>query len=268
MYINQNQSLCEFINQIELKTITFGHAVVENNWQGKVINSPYSRVYFILKGSFFITLQNGKKLLLKEGGCYLIPSGANYSFGCHSTMEHIFFHIKICSNDDIDMLYSKDTLMFEPKNAPCANDILPLINSRGAIDGIEIKSKLYDIILSVAETTNILKKERHYSPCVAKAIEYIHHHPTVSLTVEQISNYACVSKSTLTKHFRSELNLSITEYVYETVMCDACRLLCDTNITISEISEKFGFCDAFYFSRQFSKRFGIPPRDYRKNSLL
>ena len=42
------------------------------------------------------------------------------------------------------------------------------------------------------------------------------------------------------------------------------ELLCDTDLSLSEISERFGFCDQFYFSRRFKAKYGETPRDTRK----
>ena len=34
------------------------------------------------------------------------------------------------------------------------------------------------------------------------------------------------------------------------------------------VSEKFGFCDQFYFARWFKDKFDMSPRDYRKSTLI
>ncbi len=268
MFVHQNHTLCEMMNRLELNMITFGHAVVDKSWSGNVLDSTYSRLYFILRGSFFVTLEDGRTISLKEGGCYLIPSGIRFSYGCHSRMEHIFFHVKLCGMDAIDLFRSEVPNVYTLDDPPSGETLPALMHSHSPLDGIRLKSELYGIVFSLAQKNNILGEEHRYSPCVSKAIEYIHSHRSVSLAVDEIASYACVSRSTLTKHFRKELNITITEYIYEIVMTEVCRLLCGTDMTISEISETFGFCDAFYFSRRFSQRFGISPRDYHKNSML
>ena len=37
---------------------------------------------------------------------------------------------------------------------------------------------------------------------------------------------------------------------------------------ISRISERYGFCDQFYFSRRFKEKFGVTPQKYRKMNSL
>ena len=90
----------------------------------------------------------------------------------------------------------------------------------------------------------------------------------MQLTVSQIAEYCFISKSTLTKHFKKELSVSVNEYICNTVLADAEMLLSTTNVSVSEISSRLGFSDQFYFSRKFKEKFGISPREYRKNKLL
>ena len=72
------------------------------------------------------------------------------------------------------------------------------------------------------------------------------------------------SKSTLTKHFRKEMQMSVQEYLSSIVLFEASRLLLKGEEKISHISERLGFSDQFYFSRCFKKAFGVTPREYRK----
>lgn len=256
------------MNRMELKLITFGHATVEPDWYGPAVDATFSRLYFILRGSFFLRTEEGRTLYLREGGCYLIPSGAQFTYGCHETMEHVFFHLKLCGSDGIDLLNCHRTDVFSLERAGDGRDFLPLMENYSPLDGIRLKQELTRLVIAFAERYDILEEEHRYSPCVSRAIEIINAQKSVALTVEEIAQYACVSRSTLTKHFKKEVGRTITEYLYDVVMTEACRMLRGTEKTILEISEIFGFCDAFYFSRQFSRRFGLPPREYHRIEIL
>lgn len=268
MFLQQNHTLCDLMNRMELKLITFGHATVEPDWQGPAVDTTCSRLYFVLRGSFFLHTEDGRILTLSEGGCYLVPSGAQFTYGCHETMEHIFFHLKLCGSDGIDLLNCHRTDVFPLEGAGDGTRFSPLIQNYNPLDGIRLKQELYRLVVSFVERYHILEEEHRYSSCVSRAIEIINAQKSVALTVEEIAKYACVSRSTLTKHFKKEVGRTITEYLYDVVMTEACRLLRGTEKTILEISEEFGFCDAFYFSRQFSRRFGIPPREYHRIEIL
>ena len=62
--------------------------------------------------------------------------------------------------------------------------------------------------------------------------------------------------------------MSVNEYIYNTIMAEAERLLMTGNISIHELSQKFGYSDQLYFSRRFKEKFGIAPREYRKEYHL
>jgi len=48
----------------------------------------------------------------------------------------------------------------------------------------------------------------------------------------------------------------------------ACELMCESRFTDSEIAERLGFCDEFYFSRRFKEITGKSPRMFRKNLAM
>ena len=47
-------------------------------------------------------------------------------------------------------------------------------------------------------------------------------------------------------------------------MENAKRLLENTDLTISEITEKVGICDSAHFSRVFKEFYNMPPASYRQ----
>ena len=62
--------------------------------------------------------------------------------------------------------------------------------------------------------------------------------------------------------------MSVNEYIYDVVMSKAEYLLRAGDLSISEISERFGFYDQFYFSKRFREKFKRSPREYRKDKPI
>ena len=85
---------------------------------------------------------------------------------------------------------------------------------------------------------------------VARAMGFPHH------TVE------------MAQTFREEMGLTPGQYMDEQVFLQAEQLLRRTDLSIQQISDLLGFCDPCYFSRRFHKRYGLSPKQYRKNSLI
>ena len=262
MNITHGHEICKLSNRINLNLMNFGNAKILNNWEGSVTSPAYSRLYFITSGS--ASIQNGEtKLTLTPGRWYFLPAGFSFNFKFPKNMEHIYFHFKLCDIDEIDLLrFAKEPSVIEN---PCEiSQILSRITASSVADAIFIKQFIYGLIAPV--TSNISGKD--YSPCVLKALQYIKSNLSVSITTENIAAAAYTSKSTLTKKFRKELNMSVNEYVSDAILSDAARRLVSKNESILSISERYGFSDQFYFSRKFRQKYGTSPREYRKNKLL
>lgn len=75
-----------------------------------------------------------------------------------------------------------------------------------------------------------------------------------------------VSRSTLTRRCRATLGQSV-QAAWESVKLDlAAAMLSQTPLRIGEVAERVGY-GPFYFSRRFSARFGVPPRQWRHEQL-
>lgn len=75
-----------------------------------------------------------------------------------------------------------------------------------------------------------------------------------------------MDKSYFYKLFKSWANVSPNEYRNQLRLSSAKSMLKNTNMTISQIAEKTGFVDPYYFSRIFKKKFGLSPLRYRSMS--
>ena len=58
--------------------------------------------------------------------------------------------------------------------------------------------------------------------------------------------------------------MTIGNYIDETILFESEQLLTKSELTVLQISEKFGFCDQFYFSRRFKAKYGDTPQKYRR----
>ena len=58
--------------------------------------------------------------------------------------------------------------------------------------------------------------------------------------------------------------MTIKEYQMTLRLREASRLLCETDLSITEIASEAGFYDVFFFSKTFRKEKGITPSEFRK----
>ena len=101
-------------------------------------------------------------------------------------------------------------------------------------------------------------------PTVREALRFIQDHLKRSLGVDEIAAAVGVPRRTLEEAFRTELRQSIHEMVMHLRTRHARDLLLTTETAIQDIAAQTGFCHASHLNRVFKKRYGLPPRAFRK----
>lgn len=96
------------------------------------------------------------------------------------------------------------------------------------------------------------------------ALEYIHSNYHLGLTLDGISKYVGLNRTSLNNHCKQATGMTIIQYLnsYRTKMAeDALR---HTNLNLSEIAVCCGYNYESYFIKTFTEKHGISPTEYRK----
>lgn len=93
------------------------------------------------------------------------------------------------------------------------------------------------------------------------AKEYIEeNYKNSELSISEISEKLCVNQTYLRKMFKSEMDMTLSEYITSYRMQEAKRLITSTDEKLSSVAEQVGYSDVSYFSNVFKKYYGISPR--------
>ena len=79
-----------------------------------------------------------------------------------------------------------------------------------------------------------------------------------------LADKMAMSISQLSRKIHGITGYSTMSYVLQLKLNKAKKMLADTNIPVTEVSDACGFYDASYFSRMFKKEFGISPSHYQQ----
>ncbi|WP_394925118.1 AraC family transcriptional regulator [uncultured Robinsoniella sp.] len=79
------------------------------------------------------------------------------------------------------------------------------------------------------------------------------------LSVEDISRELLINQTYLRRMFKSEMNMTISEYITECRVTRARELLKEGIYKVSSISDMVGYNDVSYFSKCFKKYYGVSP---------
>ncbi|MBO8199380.1 AraC family transcriptional regulator [Streptomyces smyrnaeus] len=100
-------------------------------------------------------------------------------------------------------------------------------------------------------------------PVVRDALECVHARPERPWTTESLAAATAVSRTTLSRHFRSALGQTPGAYVTQWRMDLASVRLRDTDEPVESISGAVGYASPHAFSRAFRRARGMPPGEYR-----
>lgn len=95
------------------------------------------------------------------------------------------------------------------------------------------------------------------------AVEYIHRHFKEEIDVDMLAQMERMSATAFRIAFKEHTGTSPNEYIIAQRMSNACRLLAQTDWSVSEAAAESGYRDPYYFSRLFKKKMGISPLKYR-----
>lgn len=121
-------------------------------------------------------------------------------------------------------------------------------------------------------TARYLKKNEtapleHVSPMhekISEIVRYINDHYAERIDLPMLSERFYVSPSHLSRKFKEVTGFSFTDYVNLKRVKEAQRLLQQSELGITEISEQAGFENFSHFGKMFKKIAGLSPREYRK----
>lgn len=95
------------------------------------------------------------------------------------------------------------------------------------------------------------------------AVDYLNSHFTESITIENVAAMVHLSTSQFQRRFRALFQTSPIQYLLQLRIDSACQQLQRTDDPVGSIAMEHGFYDQSAFCRQFHKRVGLTPRQYR-----
>lgn len=131
-----------------------------------------------------------------------------------------------------------------------------------------IKSMLYQFFFILDNRCRNLvtpKKDRKTIDKMKIVIKYVENNYANKITIAEIADVIGFSESHFMRYFKETMGTSFIEYLKDYRLTMAARLLQSSDDAILDISVEVGFDNLSYFNRSFKARYGMTPRQYRKN---
>ncbi len=122
-------------------------------------------------------------------------------------------------------------------------------------------------MLLVAEVENATYRSRAEPAAIWKARKYIEEHSGEELSLTKVANVVKMNANHLSENFKQVTGMNFVKYVARTRFANACDLLRNPKLHVSEIAFAAGFQSLSQFNRVFKSFSGKSPTKYRAAGL-
>ena len=264
MLDRENRGISVAVKKTSFEVLTYQNVLLDTSWNYENVRSPYTRIYIPLNGEGEVVV-DGETHKLKKGKIYVIPTMTKFSYKTDNSLEKIYAHVYLSSENGTDVFWGVDKILIFDDDENIADRLLLLYDSDTINAVIETKELLLSCLIKATKKNNVVLGEiKNYSPLVKNAIKHIKNNLSSSLSVKDVSEKLFISVIALQKRFKKEVGKPVGKFIDEMLMTSCAKELIKGKLNIGEISDKYGFCDRFYFSRKFTEFYGVSPKRYSK----
>lgn len=263
MTILSNPTMNTHLNCFDIKITEGAYASLDAEWSQRDVCMPTSRMYYIISGTAKIW-SDTQQVTMEAGNLYFIPFESAFSCDCDTQLEKLYFHVNIPFLGKHDLFEDLNRIICISQ--PNIEEMLRLYKNKSIGSLVKLKLLLYRDISHIIDITGCYNANiPTLHPLTREALSFIENSASSKLKVSDVASYLAVSKSKLSTTFLSDTGVSVGKYISNELIIKIKRCLINTNLSISEISDKFDFCDTSYFIRFFKNKTGISPSKFRRN---
>jgi AraC-like DNA-binding protein len=101
-------------------------------------------------------------------------------------------------------------------------------------------------------------------PAICRALSLMHSQPQYAWNVQSLASACAFSRSKFVARFTDLVGSPPMKYLARWRMVLAARDLCDGNIAVMQVADRYGYGSEAAFTRAFRKMFDVPPATFRR----
>jgi AraC-like DNA-binding protein len=228
----------------------------------------YDGEWTLVQDQTSYTLCAGDMILLRAGSHHLS------ALPCSPNTKTMFIHFNRLADDQSNVQlsaveassFAEGPFVCLPTVTHCdtgIDDIIDAFWSRRD-DRVRRINMLFNILLT--ELAFLSRK----SPVMAEQQDWIYTlldamnaEPRRFFTLQDAAELVNMSTRTISTRFQKVMGTSFHQYQTDKKLQMAFSTLGSGTYTVKQVSEMYGFCDPYYFSRVFKKHFGLSPKDVK-----
>lgn len=173
---------------------------------------------------------------------------------------------------EIDMLLKRSQYGIRFYDKGLWQELYNMVMALDQMKGIERIIQLYSILNRLSKSTNfrlvsetVYYNENHLATDkpIDKVFEYLYRHFKEKITLKEIAEYVNQDPSALCRSFKRGTDKTIFRCLAEIRIKQACKLLINSSLTISQIAYDCGYGSLSFFNEQFKDIVGHTPSEYK-----
>lgn len=124
------------------------------------------------------------------------------------------------------------------------------------------------MLLTFTEQVQRLRNGIVPTPLALNVAKYVQRHLTETVSVEAMAKELHLSRPHLSRKFREETGVTLTDFILQKKSEEAARLLVTTDKSMIAISDYLGFSSQSHMARVFRKYMGDSPQHHRQQNRL
>jgi AraC-like DNA-binding protein len=232
-------------------------------------------------------------VVCEENQLVIVPSGTPHSLAAlhcvTSTPEDVFSRLlwisvfpfgsvlSVCESAYGVHRTTRRHLFLSHLSQSCVEQMLAALRQDNEAGWLMIKYALLQLLVSVwqgqaidsnglierssAQDEPITQEASRLSERAAHYIRRNYYDPGLGL--DAVARALSVNKSHLSRQFKLETGVTVTEYLNQVRVDSASRLLL-AGLKVTLVAEYVGFADSYYFSRVFTRMMSCSPSEYRR----
>ena len=222
----------------------------------------------LIRSGTFEFLQNGKRYPCGPGDLFLVQIGGDSRMKTTSDYS-LKKTVSLAGSALVPLLNSLNLAGVDvirntaPEIEEIFDTIFRLLKERPETYLHDLSLQAYHLLLTLSERC----EARAYPELLNRMLRWVEGQFDSVITVEGIGRQFGVSSGTVFRLFRTFLKTSPMEYVIGLRMKHARILLLNSELPVKAIADRVGYRNPLYFSCEFHRLYGMPPREFRKRNL-
>lgn len=249
-----------------------------------------NEVLLLILSGCMPVVEDGKEYFLKAGDIFFLKSGIHHwgktPFDPDTSWYYVHFkHTQV--SDDVPVLtpdfihkkhidctledYRKKLVLPKHLHNMLKTDIedkfkklIELFNSNNPYLIAYVNPCLHELLVDIYMYTTADRNPDSTSARVKRLYNYLTEHYAVPFDSQEIADYMDLNYKYMGELFKEKTGMTIHECHTRIKIDRGAKLLCETTLPITLISEQLGYADPLYFSNVFKKYNNMSPKAYRE----